>query len=311
MPCNCPQNTEVLLIADCAVPFVTQRMAWRMDAPKGHSEAGGTLAERERRLQHWVELFALPERSPLGDGDLDALVTREDASEVDRGERGVVGSASHLFFVVPLEGETASFLFGVCCYYSLNESAVSKRGSWCVGGVAFPPVFPITKLLIRFCLASFKLFDCLQWEASAPAESKGLCGLCLISRVPFWGLLLFRLRAVSAAFFELLGSPQATEAAPVVQGADVRTMFCGFQGAAAKQMLDDLYVQLNTVNFHLLRYTEITFNLDANLPPFIAILDPREPEASSKGSHAVSSTIARGVPGGVAARFLTQGYYLH
>ncbi|CDJ35703.1 uncharacterized protein EMH_0099970 [Eimeria mitis] len=42
------------------------------------------------------------------------------------------------------------------------------------------------------------------------------------------------------------------------------------------QVLVQLYDQLNTVNFHLMRYTEITFNLEGGLPPFIMAVTPRQ-----------------------------------
>lgn len=103
----------------------------------------------------------------------------------------------------------------------------------------------------------------LQWDPSALEDAQGMCAVCLVARVPFWGLLLFRLLPVSAAFFELLeGSSRDT---PAAEASGLPT-----------QVLVQLYEQLNTVNFHLMRYTEITFNLEAGMPPFIMTVKPGE-----------------------------------
>lgn len=103
----------------------------------------------------------------------------------------------------------------------------------------------------------------VQWDPSALEDAQGLCAVCLVARVPFWGLLLFRLLPVSAAFFELM------------EGASGAASGTGASSGLPTQVLVQLYDQLNTVNFHLLRYTEITFNLEAGLPPFIMALNAR------------------------------------
>lgn len=83
-----------------------------------------------------------------------------------------------------------------------------------------------------------------------------------MARVPFWGLLLFRLLPVTAAFFELM------------EGAASGSPGRFSPSALPTKVLVQLYDQLNTVNFHLMRYTEITFNLEAGLPPFIMAVTP-------------------------------------
>lgn len=94
-------------------------------------------------------------------------------------------------------------------------------------------------------------------------DAQGLCAVCLVARVPFWGLLLFRLLPVTTAFFELMEGACGSVAE--------QTSSLGLPA----QLLVQLYDQLNTVNFHLMRYTEITFNLEAGLPPFIMAVNPR------------------------------------
>lgn len=90
-----------------------------------------------------------------------------------------------------------------------------------------------------------------------------MCAVCVVARVPFWGLLLFRLLPVTAAFFELM------------EGAASSSPGRLHSSGLPTQVLVQLYDQLNTVNFHLMRYTEITFNLEAGLPPFIMAITPR------------------------------------
>ncbi|CDJ58175.1 MORN repeat-containing protein, putative [Eimeria maxima] len=67
---------------------------------------------------------------------------------------------------------------------------------------------------------------------------------------------------VMAAFFELM------------EGAASGSPGRFSPSALPTKVLVQLYDQLNTVNFHLMRYTEITFNLEAGLPPFIMAVTP-------------------------------------
>ncbi|KAL8274729.1 hypothetical protein Esti_001334 [Eimeria stiedai] len=146
-------------------------------------------------------------------------------------EKRDLPSTSHLFFTIPTETNKAC-LFGVSCY--------SKR-------------------------------DDQVWDSSSMEEAWVSCAVCLVARVPFWGLLLFRLLPVGAAFVELIkGGPQDGPAARGAAGGGGAPT-----GIPHTQVLIQLYEQLNTVNFHLMRYTEITFNLEARLPPFILSLNPQ------------------------------------
>ncbi|CDI85071.1 MORN repeat-containing protein, putative [Eimeria praecox] len=132
--------------------------------------------------------------------------------------------SSHIFFTVPV-AKSNGYVFGVSCYSVQNERL---------------------------------------WDSSAPDDAQGMCAVCLVARVPFWGLLLFRLLPVTAAFFELMEG--------AMSGSPGRLSSSGLP----TQVLVQLYDQLNTVNFHLMRYTEITFNLEAGLPPFIMAVTPRQ-----------------------------------
>ncbi|OEH80166.1 MORN repeat-containing protein [Cyclospora cayetanensis] len=207
----------------------TERSVWR-----GHSQAAEqgnfpwNLNSGSTRLLQWIERFALPEELPSGCG---SLLQGESVDGLTGGFLGSGGQAaadmrlsSHLFFTVPMEKSSCS-LFGVSCYSARRERL---------------------------------------WEVSAPESSEGLCAVCVVARIPFWGLLLFRLLPVSAAFFELMETASGGGRSTAESSSGLPT-----------QVLLQLYDQLNTVNFHLLRYTEITFNLEGGLPPFIMAMNPR------------------------------------
>ncbi|CDJ52091.1 MORN repeat-containing protein, putative [Eimeria brunetti] len=183
--------------------------------------------------------------------------------------------SSHIFFTVPV-AKSNSYVFGVSCY-----SVQSER----------------------------------LWDPSAPEDAQGMCAVCLVARVPFWGLLLFRLLPVTAAFFDLMEG-----AAP---GSPGRLSSSGLP----TQVLVQLYDQLNTVNFHLMRYTEITFNLEVGLPPFIMAVAPRQLLVlvkalllerkilfyscdASRASTAVLSFISL-LPAGLACGFSSDGFGEH
>ncbi|XP_026191760.1 uncharacterized protein LOC34617448 [Cyclospora cayetanensis] len=208
----------------------TERSVWR-----GHSQAAEqgnfpwNLNSGSTRLLQWIERFALPEELPSGCG---SLLQGESVDGLTGGFLGSGGQAaadmrlsSHLFFTVPMEKSSCS-LFGVSCYSARRERL---------------------------------------WEVSAPESSEGLCAVCVVARIPFWGLLLFRLLPVSAAFFELMETASGGGRSTAESSSGLPT-----------QVLLQLYDQLNTVNFHLLRYTEITFNLEGGLPPFIMAMNPQQ-----------------------------------
>ncbi|KAL8447529.1 hypothetical protein Emed_004317 [Eimeria media] len=231
------------------------------------SSSNGTVAcssVAEARLLQWVECLALPELSPLGPPH--APLGSEPpaaAAAAAAAERRHLPSASHVFFTIPTEANKA-YLFGVSCYCTRDEQ---------------------------------------EWDSATMDEAWVSCAVCLVARVPFWGLLLFRLLPVGAAFMELIkGAPQEGMGARGAAGGGGAPM-----GAPHTQVLVQLYEQLNTVNFHLMRYTEITFNLEARLPPFILSLNP--PDAC-RASTAVLSFLSL-FPAGLACGFTCDGFGEH
>ncbi|CDJ41691.1 MORN repeat-containing protein, putative [Eimeria tenella] len=151
-------------------------------------------------------------------------VASQGTTERKEDSASVQRPCSHLFFTVPT-AKNNTYFFGVSCYSAQRERL---------------------------------------WDPSSMEDAQGLCAVCLVARVPFWGLLLFRLLPVTTAFFELMEGACGSVAE--------QTSSLGLPA----QLLVQLYDQLNTVNFHLMRYTEITFNLEAGLPPFIMAVNPQQ-----------------------------------
>ncbi|CDJ34925.1 MORN repeat-containing protein, putative [Eimeria mitis] len=217
-------NCECLPLHPLDLSRCSERSLWR-----GQSEGGGSGAFSWSGEPGETTLLQWVEKFALPEltptrGHLQVARTGSGSRDWEGEPPTDQRHASHIFFTVPL-AKSNSYVFGVSCY-----SVQSER----------------------------------LWEPSAPEDAQGMCAVCLVARVPFWGLLLFRLLPVTAAFFELMEGASS--------GSPGRLSSSGLP----TQVLVQLYDQLNTVNFHLMRYTEITFNLEGGLPPFIMAVTPRQ-----------------------------------
>ncbi|KAL8440498.1 hypothetical protein Efla_002375 [Eimeria flavescens] len=281
---------------------------------RGQQQTSSSSSSSRTRLLQWVERLALPEAIPSTVSSAAAAAAAAGGDGGVGGGRRQTAASSHLLFAVPSEC-SSKHLFGVSCFALCRERL---------------------------------------WNASAEEDSLAPCAVCLIARVPFWGLLLFRLLPVSSAFFDLLqgasegdtclfrrqagegGGPLVAGAplggggalgTPVGEGAVEGKEGGPSGGPPPTQVLVLLYGQLNTVNFHLMRYAEVTFNLEAGHPPFILMFGTRQllmlvkalllekkilflSADASRVSSAVLSFISL-FPAGLACGFSSDGFGEH